>query len=173
MRYKPGTQREVISHLNQVGKKLSLNQALEFRFVDQDFEYQFRRDNRTGTLAICFTVIAIIIACLGLFGLTLFDTQRRTREIGVRKVLGASVPQIVVFLCKDFSRPILIALGGSLPVAYYLMNDFLKAYRFHTEITMASFFITGFVLIALSLLTVLYQSIQAAQKNPVEALKSE
>jgi ABC-type antimicrobial peptide transport system permease subunit len=173
VRYKPGTQREVIMHLNEVGRKLSLNRPLEFRFVDQDFEYQFRRDNRIGTLSICFTVIAVIIACLGLFGLTLFNTQRRTKEIGVRKVLGASVLQVVVLLCKDFSRPILLALVVSLPVAYYLMNDFLMAYRFHTEITMASFFLTGFVLIVLALLTVLYQSIQAAQKNPVEALKTE
>lgn len=145
----------------------------EFRFVDQDFEYQFAEDLRVGALSVFFTIIAIVVACLGLFGLTLFNTQRRTKEIGVRKVLGATIAEVVVMLCKDFSRPIIIALILALPVAYFIMTDFLTMYQYHTQITYSTFIITGLVLLILALLTVAYQSIQAAQKNPVEALKTE
>ncbi|MDZ7648322.1 MAG: FtsX-like permease family protein [Cytophagales bacterium] len=173
IRYKPGTQVEVIDFLTNIGKKLSPGHPLEFRFVDQDFEYQFRRDLRIGSLSICFTVIAIIIACLGLFGLTLFNTQRRTKEIGVRKVLGASIPQVVGMLCKDFSKPIIVALVLSLPIAYYLMDTYLNSYRYHTQMTIGYFLLTGFILVTIALLTVAFQSIDAARKNPVEALKTD
>ncbi len=173
IRYKPGTQLKVIDYLTSIGKKLSPNRPLEFRFVDQDFEYQFRRDLRIGYLSICFTTIAIIIACLGLFGLTLFNTQRRTKEIGVRKVLGASIPQVVIMLCKDFSKPIIIAIVLALPISYYLMDAYLNSYRYHTQMTTFYFVLTGFLLLTIALLTVAFQSIDAARKNPVEALKTD
>lgn len=173
IRYKPGTQTEVMEYLKNVTQKLTPGMPNEFRFVDQDFEYQFTEDLRAGALSVFFTIIAIVVACLGLFGLTLFNTQRRTKEIGVRKVLGATIPEVVVMLCKDFSRPIIIALVLALPVAYYIMTDFLAMYQYHTQITYGTFIITGFVLLVLALLTVAYQSIQAAKKNPVEALKTE
>lgn len=173
IRYKSGTQVEVIDYLTSIAKKLLPNHPLDFRFVDQDFEYQFRRDLRIGYLSICFTTIAIIIACLGLFGLTLFNTQRRTKEIGVRKVLGASVPQVVVLLCKDFSKPIIIAIVLALPISYYLMDAYLNSYRYHTQMTIFYFVLTGFILLTIALLTVAFQSIDAARKNPVEALKTD
>ncbi|HRG78426.1 MAG TPA: ABC transporter permease [Cyclobacteriaceae bacterium] len=173
IRYKPGTQTEVMEYLKSITQKLTPGMPYEFRFVDQDFEYQFAEDLRVGALSVFFTIIAIVVACLGLFGLTLFNTQRRTKEIGVRKVLGATIAEVVVMLCKDFSRPIIIALILALPVAYFIMTDFLTMYQYHTQITYSTFIITGLVLLILALLTVAYQSIQAAKKNPVEALKTE
>ncbi len=173
IRYKPGTQAEVMDYLKSVTQKLTPGMPYEFRFVDQDFEYQFSEDLRIGSLSVFFTIIAIVVACLGLFGLTLFNTQRRTKEIGVRKVLGATITEVVVMLCKDFSRPIIIALILALPVAYFIMTDFLTMYQYHTQITFSAFIITGLVLLVLALVTVAYQSIHAAQRNPVDALKTE
>jgi putative ABC transport system permease protein len=88
-------------------------------------------------------------------------------------VLGASVPQVVVLLCKDFSKPIIIAIVASLPIAYYLMVAYLNSYRYHTQITIFYFVLTGFILLTIALLTVAFQSIDAARKNPVEALKTD
>jgi ABC-type antimicrobial peptide transport system permease subunit len=173
IRYKPGTQTDVMEYLKRVTQKLAPGMPYEFRFVDQDFEHQFAEDLRIGALSVFFTIIAIVVACLGLFGLTLFNTQRRTKEIGVRKVLGATITEVVVMLCKDFSRPIIIALILALPVAYFIMTDFLSMYQYHTQITLSTFIITGLILLALALLTVAYQSVYAAQRNPVDVLKTE
>lgn len=172
VRYKPGTQTELIPYIENLVKKIS-GQSAEIRFVDTDFEYQFRADTRMGTLVIAFTSIAIIIACLGLFGLTLFNTQRRVKEIGVRKVLGATIPSLVVLLCRDFFKPIFIALIFALPMSYFLMDKFLNLYLFRMNVSVWPFLITTGVLFVLSALTVSVHSIQAAHRSPVDALKTD
>lgn len=172
VRYKPGTQKDVVVYIENLIKKLS-GQSTELRFVDADFEYQFKTDIRVGTLIISFTGIVIVIACLGLYGLTLFSTQRRTKEIGVRKVLGATVPHLVGLLCRDFLKPILFALIIGLPVSYLLMESFLNSYLFRMQITAWPFLLTIVVLAVLAGITVSIHSIQAAQKNPAEVLKAD
>ncbi len=126
-----------------------------------------------GKLSTCFTVMAIFISCLGLFGLASFTTARRAKEIGVRKVLGASVGALVVMLCRDFTRLILFAIVLGCPLAYYLMLQFLKQYSFHTELTAWVFVWTAIIMLVIALLTVSYQSARAALGNPVDALRSE
>lgn len=173
VRYEPGSLTEVMEHLKAVHEKLQPGIPPEFGFLDRDFESQFRSENLLGRLATAFTVIAVSIACLGLFGLTLFSTQRRTKEIGVRKVLGATIPGLVMMFCKDFSRPVMLSIVVAVPVAYWLMEQFLQRYPLHLKMPWASFAITSVALLGLALLTVSYQSLRAARQNPVEALKTE
>jgi len=172
IRYQPGTQKEVVVYIENLIKELS-GQSAEIRFVDADFEYQFRADTRVGVLVMVFTSIAVIIACLGLFGLTLFNTQRRTKEIGVRKVLGATIPNLVILLCRDFFKPIFMAFIIALPAGYFLMDNFLNSFLFRMHISAWPFLITTIVLLVISAITVSAQSIQAAQRNPAEALKTD
>ncbi len=115
----------------------------------------------------------VIISGIGLFGLTIFNTQKRAKEIGVRKVLGASVMQILVMLCRDFLRPIVISFLLAFPLAYYLMERFLEGYAFRISIPALSFLVVGLVMTAFVLLIVSYQSLRVAVKNPVESLKTE
>ncbi len=171
--YRPGQLNEVRDYLKAVYEKLEPGLPLEFGFLDRDFDSQFRSDKLLGSLAIWFTVIAVAIACLGLFGLTLFNTQRRTKEIGVRKVIGASVANLVFMLCKDFSRPVIISITIAVPVAYLLLGQFLQRYPLHMDLPWMSFAVTSVALLAIALLTVSYQSFRAARQNPVEALKTE
>lgn len=173
VRYKPGTQIEVVKYVENLIKKLSPDLPLECRFVDQDFENQFRGDTRIALLTLFFTFIAIAIACLGLFGLTLFNTQRRTKEIGVRKVLGATIPDIIVLLCREFFKPIFLAFIIALPLAAYIMNGFLESYLFHINISIYPFVITIIAILVLAGVTVSIQSLQAARKNPTDALKTD
>ena len=126
-----------------------------------------------ATLSSCFTIIAILISCLGLFGLASFSAERRAKEIGVRKVLGASVNGLVVMLCKDFTRLIIYAIIVGTPLAYYVMEQFLSQYPYRTELNVSMFAIPALALIFVSLSIVSYQSIKAALNNPVEVLRSE
>ncbi len=171
--YQPGQLNEVRNYLKAVYEKLEPGLPLEFGFLDRDFDSQFRSDNLLGSLAIWFTVIAVAIACLGLFGLTLFNTQRRTKEIGVRKVLGASVVNLVFMFCLDFSRPVIISITIAVPVAYLLVEQFLQRYPLRMDLPWMSVAVTSVALLAIALLTVSYQSLRAARQNPVEALKTE
>ncbi|MBN8576080.1 MAG: ABC transporter permease [Cytophagales bacterium] len=172
IRYKPGAQKEIATRVENLVKKLS-GQSTEIRFEDADFDHQFRADERVGILVFVFTCIAVLIACLGLFGLTLFNTQRRTKEIGVRKVLGASVPDVVLLLCSEFFKLIVVALVLALPISYYLMDSFLNAYLFRITISLLPFAVTVVILLFLAAATVSIQSVQAAQRNPADALKTD
>jgi len=173
VRYQPGKHESAVAYLRDVYKKFEPDFPLQYLFLDDVFERQYRSDIMMGHLAICFTLIAIFISSLGLFGLTLFSTEVRTKEIGVRKVLGASVPNLIQLLCVDFAKPVVIAIiFGSIP-AYFLVNRFLDQYTFHTTLTGWVFVITAAILLIFSLFTVIYQSAKAANQNPVEALRNE
>jgi len=119
------------------------------------------------------TVIAILISCLGLFGLAAFATTQRTKEIGIRKVLGASVKQIVGLLSKDFIKLVLIAIIIASPIAYYFMNQWLQDFAYRINIEWWIFALAGIIAIAIALLTVSYQAIKAAIANPVKSLRTE
>lgn len=154
-------------------KKNASGFPIQFRFVDQDFEKQFKTELVSSALSTCFTVMAIIISCLGLFGLASFSTERRTKEIGVRKVLGASIRGLIVLLCRDFTRLILYSIIIGSPVAYFVMEKFLSKYPYHTELNLWMFAVPAIVMLFVSLSIVLVQSIKAALGNPVEALRGE
>jgi ABC-type antimicrobial peptide transport system permease subunit len=145
----------------------------DYRFFDQDFDQMYRGDEQMGTILKIFAILAMVIACLGLFGLASFTAEQRTKEIGVRKVLGASAPGIVVLLSKEFAKWVLIANALACPAAYLAMRNWLQGFAYKTEIAWWLFLVSGAGAMIVALLTVSLQALRAAQTNPVKALKYE
>jgi putative ABC transport system permease protein len=144
-----------------------------YHFMDETFENMYKADQRTGTLFNVFALVAIVISCLGLFGLAAYTAQVRTREIGVRKVLGASVGQLVQLLARDFIRLVLLAILISVPPSWYLMNKWLEDFAYKIGIPWTVFFLSAMLAIGIALLTISFQSVKAALVNPVKNLRTE
>ncbi len=145
----------------------------DYFFLDSDFSQQYQAEQRLSSLFAFFAGLAIFIACLGLFGLATFTAEQRTKEIGVRKVLGASVASIVALLSKDFLKLVLIAIVIASPIAWYAMNEWLADFAYKIDIEWWVFALAGGLAVAVALLTVSFQSVKAALMNPVESLRSE
>jgi len=145
----------------------------EYSFMDQDFDATYRSEQRIGKIFVVFTTLAILIACLGLFGLAAYAAEQRTKEIGIRKVLGASVTVIVSLLSKDFIKLILIAIAISSPLAWYLMHKWLQDFAYRVNIHWYTVVIAGLAAMGIAFVTISFQSIKAALANPVKSLKSE
>jgi putative ABC transport system permease protein len=173
VRVKPGNAQESIRRLESEWKKVVPDEPFEFAFLDDTFDAQFRAEQRLGTVFGLFTGLAIFIACLGLFGLASYITEQRAKEIGVRKVLGASEPQIVVLLSKDFTRLVLLAFMIAAPLAWYAMHTWLENFAYHINLSPLTFLLAGMVALAIAWLTLSYQAIKAALMNPVKSLRSE
>ena len=145
----------------------------QYTFMDQDFDAMYRSEQRIGTIFIAFTTLAIVIACLGLFGLAAYAAEQRTKEIGIRKVLGASIANIAGMLSKDFIKLICIAIVISSPIAWYLMQKWLQDFAYRINIEWWVIAISGFAAILVAFITISFQSIKAAVANPVDSLRSE
>ncbi len=163
----------VLTFLEQKWKAVRPDEPFEYSFLDEDFQRNYQADARTSRIVTYFTIISILISCLGLFGLAAFAAQQRTKEIGVRKVLGASVTSIVGLLSKDFMRLVLIAILIASPLAWYAMTKWLQGFAYRITIEWWMFAGAGLLAIGIALLTVSYQSIKAALMNPVKSLRSE
>ncbi len=144
-----------------------------YSFLDKDFQKNYEKDQRASGIVWGFTVIAILIACLGLFGLSAFAAEQRFKEIGVRKVLGASVISIVGLLSRDFIRIVLIAILIATPTGWYFMNKWLEGFAYKTPVSWWIFALTGFLAVLIALITVSFQAIRAAVANQVNSLRSE
>jgi len=164
---------DAISKITPVFKKYNPGSPFDFKFVDDEYARKFSDEQRIGSIATIFAVLAIFISCLGLFGMASFMAEQRTKEIGVRKVLGATVFNLWQLLSKDFVVLVIIALLISTPFSYYFMHKWLLGYRYRTEITWWIFAVTALGAMVITLLTVSYQSIKAALANPVKSLRSE
>jgi ABC-type antimicrobial peptide transport system permease subunit len=149
------------------------NIPFDYQFVDEEYGSKFRSEERVASLASVFTALAIFISCLGLFGLASFVAEQRTKEIGVRKVLGASISQIWVLLSKDFITLVVIALLIASPLAYYVMGQWLQKFSYRTSVGWDVFAIACFGALIITLITVSYQAIKAATSNPVKSLRTE
>ncbi len=145
----------------------------DYTFADEAYGAKFRAEERIGKLATFFSVLALIISCLGLFGLATFMAEQRTKEIGIRKIMGASVSNLWKMLSKDFVILVIVSCGLAIPISFYFMNSWLGQYEYRTNISWSIFFITGIGALAITLLTVSFQAIKAALMNPVESLKTE
>ena len=164
---------EVISLIEQHWKKLGPGVPFNYSFLDEDFGKMYAAEQRLGDLFTVFAGLAIIIACLGLFALTSFTAEQRTKEIGIRKVLGASVSGIVVLLSKEFGKLILIAFVLATPVAWYGIDRWLESYTYRTDIGVFVYILAGAAAFGIAWLTMSFQSIRAALANPIKALRSE
>jgi len=173
IRIAAGQTAEVLSRLESVYKEFNPEYPFNYRFMDEQYEETYRSETVIGTLANIFAVLAILIACLGLFGLASFTAEQRCKEIGIRKVLGASVSNIVLLLSREFIFLVVGAYVVAVPFAYYIMSGWLEDFTFHTEISAGVLASTGVVSVLIALLNVSYQSIRAAMANPVVSLRSE
>ncbi len=144
-----------------------------YYFLDEFFDKQFRSEERLGKLFLNFSVLAIIISCLGLLGLASYSTMQRTREIGIRKVLGASVPNIVNLLSRDFLKLVAIAILIASPIAWYAMHGWLLDFAYRIGIGWWIFVIAGIMAVLIAIATVSYQAMKAAIANPVKSLRVE
>jgi putative ABC transport system permease protein len=168
--------KNIPSVINQIENKwnsMTPGQPFNYTFMDNDFNNIYKTEQQTGTLFITFAVFAIFIACLGLFGLVTYAAEQRTKEIGIRKVLGANVGGIVAMISKDFLKLVLIAALIAFPIAWWTMNKWLQSFAFRTNISWWIFILAGLLTVMIALLTVSFQAIKAAVANPVKSLRTE
>jgi len=163
----------LMSQVQDQWKSLSPNMAFTYSFMDQDFDAAYRSEQRIGTLFICFTALAIAIACLGLFGLAAYAAEQRNKEIGVRKVLGASVSAIVSMLSMDFIKLVFISILIASPIAWWAMSKWLQGFAYRVNISWWIIASAGGAAILIAFVTISFQSIKAAIANPVDSLRSE
>jgi hypothetical protein len=173
VRTKAGKTREAIAGLQKICKSLNPDFPFTYQFSDEEYTKLYNNEQVVSKLANYFAFLAIFISCLGLFGLATFTAEQRTKEIGVRKVLGASVSHIVSQLSLSFLKPVAIALLIAFPVAWYAMNRWLQGFAYKIDIAWWMFAIAGLLTIGIALITVSYQSIKAALVNPVKSMRTE
>ncbi|MFA6248073.1 MAG: ABC transporter permease [Mucilaginibacter sp.] len=162
-----------LAAIQDVLKKDNPTYPFEYRFVDDQFNQMFLSEMLVGKLSRVFAALAIIISCLGLFGLAAYTAERRIKEIGIRKVLGASVSGIASLLSKDFLQLVIISCIIAFPVAYWAMQNWLKTYQYHIDIQWWVFAVAGISAMIIAVVTISFQSIKAALANPVKSLRSE
>jgi ABC-type antimicrobial peptide transport system permease subunit len=162
-----------VQHLGEVQKKFDPAYPFNYEFLDKNFQKEYMTENRTEKLSIVFTVVAILISCLGLFGLAAFTAEQRTKEIGIRKVLGASIRQITVLLCNDFVKLIAVSFVIATPLTWYLAADWLESFAYHIELTVLTPLLAAGLLLMIVLISVGYQSLSAALGNPADSLKND
>jgi len=165
--------KEALSKIQAVFAKQDPASVFDFRFVDEEFAEKFGDEVRTGKLATFFAILAVFISCLGLFGLASFVAEQRTKEIGVRKVLGASILSVWSLMSKEFVILVLISCMLAIPLSYYYLSSWLEKYEYRTEISWWIFAVSVLGALGITVLTVSYQSIRAAMINPVKSLRSE
>lgn len=173
VRVKPSTVTGSIKTIEEICQTFYPRQIFEFRFLDDRLDRIYQSEQKTFQLMGYFTVLAILIACMGLFGLASFMMKRRSREIGVRKVMGASVPRIIVDLTGDFVRWILITNIFAIPIAWVIMNRWLQNFAYHITMSGWMFLLSGLVALAIALMSLSWQAVRSATANPVKALRYE
>jgi hypothetical protein len=174
MRLNPGLgAAEALHKIETLFKQYSPAMPFNYQFADKDYARKFENEQRIGRLSGGFAILAVFISCLGLFGMAMFMAERRTKEIGVRKVMGASLLNVWGLLSKDFALLVMIALLIAAPLAYYGMNKWLQNYEYHSGITWWIFAVTGAGALTIALLTVSYQAIKAGLMSPVKSLRTE
>ena len=154
-------------------KKYSPDYPFNYTFIDEQYDRLYKSEHRTGTLFNIFAIVAILISCLGLFGLAAYTAQVKTKEIGIRKVLGATVANIMQLLAKDFISLVFISLVIAVPIGWWAMHAWLQDFVFRINISWWIFVLAGFIAILIAMLTVSMHALRAALANPVKSLKEE
>lgn len=164
---------KALPKIEAVFKKLTPLVPFDYQFVDEDYASKFAAEERIGKLAGFFTILAVFISCLGLFGLASFVAEQRTKEVSIRKVLGASTFRLWGLLCRDFIALVIISLFIAVPIAYYFMHHWLEDYQYRTTLSWWIFALAAAGALLITLLTVSFQAIKTAITNPAESLHAE
>lgn len=173
VKIKPGNAAATMAFIEKTYRQFDNYNPFETYFLDQNFANQYKEDSRKGNLFLLFTSLAICIACLGLFGLAAFTVQQRTREIGIRKVLGASIQNLVYLLSKDFLLLMFIAFVIAIPIAWWISDSWLQDFAYRIHISGWLFLFAGFIALLVALLTVSFQAVKAAMMDPAKTLRNE
>ncbi|RLC47494.1 MAG: hypothetical protein DRI23_11265 [Candidatus Cloacimonadota bacterium] len=173
IRLEPGNVFNILDNIEKMWKEMHPGMPFDYIFLNEHFNSIHHTERNLAITFMYFTVLAILIACLGLFGLASYATERRIKEIGVRKVLGSTVGEIVLLLSKDFSKLVILANIVAWPIAWYGMNKWLQNFAYRTEIGYEVFIFSGLIALIIALITVSFRTIKAANSNPVKALKYE
>jgi len=173
IRIPPGSVSESMKYIEHTWNRVIPNYPFEYTFLDETFNRMFRAEERIGTVLKYFAGLAVFIACLGLFGLASFMAEQRTKEIGIRKILGANVSQVTVLLCREFFMLVLLANIIAWPAAYFVMNNWLQNYAYHTGLGLYIFAAAMAAALVVAVISVSFQAIRAAVANPVDSLRYE
>jgi putative ABC transport system permease protein len=165
--------RESLDLIRRTWDEFSAGLPFEYSFLDEEFDALYHNEQRTSRVFTIFSVLGIIISCMGLFGLASFAAEQKTQEIGIRKVFGASVPGLVFMLAREFTKWVIIANGVAWPMAYFAMNRWLRNFAYRTDFGWWTFALSGLIALLIALMTVSYQSVRAALANPVESIRYE
>jgi putative ABC transport system permease protein len=170
---KPSDFQQLIGDIGSIWKKMIPTSPFEYSFLDEDIQKQYAEEKTFEKISNSFTVLAILISCLGLFGLAMFTAQQRIKEIGIRKVLGASVTGIVSMLSKDFLKLVFIAVLIASPLAWWAMHKWLQDFAYKINIGWWVFLLAGMIALFVAFITVSFQAVKAAIANPVRSLRTE
>ena len=173
MRTEEGKSKQAIASMEKVFKQFNPGFPFKYYFTDEEIAKNYKAEHTVNKLSRYFAFLAIFISCLGLFGLVTFTAEQKTKEIGIRKVLGASVTGIVRMLSKDFLKLVLIATVIAFPVAWWIMHKWLMDFEYRVTIGWWIFVVAGIAALLIALLTISFQSIKAALANPVKSLRTE
>jgi putative ABC transport system permease protein len=173
VRIKPGNYAETLISIQTKWKEIAPNLPFDYKFMDAEFDALYRSDQTMGKVFTVFTALSLVVACLGLLGLAMFTAERRMKEIGIRKVLGASVQNVVTMLSTDFLKLIIVASVIAFPIAWYAMNKWLQDFAFRTDVSWWVFALASGIIMAIALITISFQSLKAGLTNPVDSLRSE
>jgi ABC-type antimicrobial peptide transport system permease subunit len=165
--------RNALSRIEPVFRKFNPGGPFEYKFTDEQYAEKFANEERIGNLATFFAILAVFISCLGLFGLASFVAEQRTKEIGVRKVLGASVINLWGMLSKDFFTLVIISCMIAVPIAWYFLHQWLQGYEYRTPVSWWIFIAAAGGALMITVLTVSFQAIKAALANPIRSLRTE
>jgi putative ABC transport system permease protein len=163
----------IMAQVKNKWQEMAPEQPFDYSFMNEQFNNIYAAEQKTGQIIIMFALLAILIACLGLFGLVTYASEQRTKEIGIRKVLGANVGSIVSMIAKDFLRLIIIASVIAFPVAWWAMNKWLQDFAYRVNLSWWIFLAAGLLTIVIALATISFQAIKSAIANPVNSLRSE
>jgi putative ABC transport system permease protein len=169
----PGNGLASLQFLEQTWKEIYPNHPFEFSFLNDTLTKMYQAEQRLGNVFGYFSLLAIFIACLGLFGIAAYTVRQRTKEISIRKVLGASIPDIILLLSSHFIKLVLVAFLVAAPVAYLMMSKWLEGFSYRIDIGISSFIVAGLAAIMIAWFTISFQSVKAALGNPVDSLRSE
>jgi ABC-type antimicrobial peptide transport system permease subunit len=168
-----GKMKEALGALRQFHAEFNPMSEFDYKFLDQDFQAQYVAENRVAVLSRYFAILAVVISCLGLFGLASFTAEKRFKEIGIRKILGATELNVMYILSRDFIKPVLLAIFIALPLGYMFGRNWLGGYAYSIDLKLWFFVAAGLLTVLISLSTVVFQAYKAAKVSPIQSIKTE